>query len=106
MEKCPACGNDVSTPFFFNLDAWTHLTCSQCKTRLEMKPPRSFLMAPLMAPLFVLARQGRIFEILAFAYSGATTFLVLWESFHPKLRIRQNPSPQPAVRLDINDPPN
>ena len=55
MATCPACAHDIQTPFFFNLDAWTHLACIQCKARLEMKAPRSFLMAPLMAPLFVLA---------------------------------------------------
>ena len=38
MAKCPACDHDVCTPFFFDLDGWSHLTCTQCKTRLEMKP--------------------------------------------------------------------
>jgi len=104
MEKCPVCGHEVSTPFFVNLDAWTHLACAQCKTRLEMKPPRSFVLGPLMAPMFVLARQGRVFEVLALAYAAVTMTLILWESFHPKLRVRQKPRPQPAVRLNINDP--
>jgi hypothetical protein len=106
MAKCPSCAHDVHTPFFFNLDGWTHLTCPQCKARLEMKSPRSFLMAPLMAPLFVLARQGRAFEVLALAYSAATMILVLWESFHPKVQLRQKPRPQPEVRLNINGPTN
>jgi len=106
MAKCPSCAHDVHTPFFLDLDAWTHLACPQCKARLEMKAPRSFLMAPLMAPLFVLARQGRAFEILAFAYSAVTIILVLWESFHPKVQLRQKPRPQPEVRLNINGPTN
>src|SRR5712671_1619129 len=102
MAKCPSCAHDVHSPFFFDLDAWTHLACTQGKSRLEMKAPRSFLMAPLMAPLFVLARQGRAFEILAFAYSAVTIILVFWESFHPKVQLR----PQPEVRLNINGPTN
>jgi hypothetical protein len=59
-----------------------------------------------MAPLFVLARQGRPFEVLAFAYSAATMILVLWESFHPKVQLWQKPRPQPEVRLNINGPTN
>jgi hypothetical protein len=38
-----------------------------------------------MAPLFVLAQRGRIFEIIAFAYMVATIFLVLLESLRPKV---------------------
>jgi hypothetical protein len=106
MAKCPACNHDVRTPFFFNLDGWSHLACTQCKARLEMKPPRSFLLAPLMAPLFVLARQGHAFEVLAFVYLTVTVLLVLWESFHPKVRLRQKPRPQPEIRLNINGPSN
>jgi hypothetical protein len=60
MAKCPACDHDVRTPSFLNLDGWAHLTCTQCDARLEMKPPRSFLLGPLIAPLFVLAREGRL----------------------------------------------
>ena len=59
-----------------------------------------------MAPLFVLARQGRAFEILAFAYSAVTIILVLWESFHPKVQLRQKSRPQPEVRLKIDGPTN
>jgi hypothetical protein len=63
-------------------------------------------MAPLMAPLFVLARKGHAFEILAFAYSAVTMILVLWESVHPKVQLRQKPRPQPEIRLNINGPSN
>jgi hypothetical protein len=104
MQKCPACGNDVRTPFFLNLDGWTHLQCAHCKARLEMIPPRSFLLGPLMAPLFVLARQGRIFEVIAFVYAFVTIFLVLFESSHPKLRLRKKPLAKPVVQLKIDDP--
>jgi hypothetical protein len=104
MAKCPACDHDVRTPFFLNLDAWAHLTCAQCHVRLELKPPRYAVLAPLMAPLFVLARQGRIFEVIAFVYMFATIFLVLIESLHPRLRLRTKPVPKPEVRLRINGP--
>jgi hypothetical protein len=104
MAKCPACDHDVRTPFFLNLDAWVHLRCGQCKARLELKPPRSFVLGPLMAPLFILARQGRIFEVLAFLFAFATIFLVLLESIRPKLRLRKRPLAKPVVWLKIDDP--
>lgn len=40
MAKCPVCNHDVRTPLFLNLEAWAHLRCTNCQTRLEMKPPR------------------------------------------------------------------
>jgi len=106
MAKCPACSHDIRTPSFFNLDAWRHLACPQCKARLEMKAPRSFLLGPMIAPMFVLARQGRVFEILAYVYSVVTMSLILWESFHLKVQLRQKPVPEPEVRLKIDGPPN
>ncbi|HSZ18406.1 MAG TPA: hypothetical protein VK770_01370 [Candidatus Acidoferrum sp.] len=69
-----------------------------------MIPPRSFLLGPLMAPLFVLARQGRMFEVIAFVYAFVTMFLVLFESFRPKLRLRKKPLAKPVVQLKIDDP--
>jgi hypothetical protein len=106
MAECPACNRDVATPFFLNLDAWTHLVCPHCKARLEMKPPRSFALGPLMAPLFLLARRGRVFEVIAFVYMFATIFLVLLESIRPKVRLRRKPLPKPAIRLNIDGPSN
>ena len=106
MAKCPACDHDVRTPFFLNLDGWSHLTCSQCKARLEMKPPRSAVFAPLMASLFLLARQGRVFEVIAYVFMFATIFLLLLESVRPKVRLRKKALPKPEIRLDINDPAN
>ncbi|HEV2617222.1 MAG TPA: hypothetical protein VGU63_11505 [Candidatus Acidoferrales bacterium] len=85
-----------------DLDAWSHLACTQCKARLEMKPPRSFALAPLVAPLFVLARQGRIFEVIAFVFMFATLFLLLLESLRPKVRLRKKPLPKPEIRLNID----
>lgn len=106
MASCPACNYDVRTPLFLNLDAWTHLACPHCKARLEMKPPRSALLGPLIAPLFVLARRGRIFEVIAFAYMFVTFSLLLFESLRPQLRLRTKPLPKPAIRLNIDGPSN
>ena len=106
MAKCPACSHDVRTPFFYNLDGWSHLACPQCKTRLEMIPPRSFLLGPLIAPLFVLARQGRVFEIIAYAFTFVTFALILVESFRPKVRLRTKPLPEPEIRLNLDGPSN
>ena len=106
MAKCPACNHDVRAPFFLNMDAWAHLACPNCKARLEMKPPRSALFAPIMAPLFVLARRGRVFEVIAFAFMFVTIFLLLLESFCPKLRLRTKPLPKPAIRLNIDGRPD
>jgi hypothetical protein len=77
MAKCPACDHHVRTPFFLNIDASRHLLGPHRKARLEMKPPRCFVLAPLIAPLFVLARQGRVLEVVAFVYMSATIFLLL-----------------------------
>ena len=104
MAKCPACDHDVRTPFFLNIDAWRHLLCPHCKARLEMKPPRSFVLAPLMAPLFVLARQGRVLEVIAFVYMFATIFLLLLESIRPRVQLRKKPLPEPTIRLNIGGP--
>jgi len=106
MAKCPACNHDVRTPFFLNMDAWRHLVCLHCKARLEMKPPRSFVLGPLMAPLFVLARQGRVYEVIAFVYMFVTIFLLLLESARPKVRLRKKPLPEPSIRLSIDGPSN
>lgn len=106
VAKCPACGSGVHTPFFLDLQGWSSLTCSQCKARLEMKPPRSFLLGPLIAPLFVLARQGRAFEILAFVFMFVTVVLVLVESLHPNVQLRKKPLPEPEIRLNIDGSSN
>jgi len=106
MPACPACNHNVATPFFLNLDGWRHLVCPNCKARLEMKPPRSFLLGPLIAPLFVLARQGHLLEILAFTYMLGTIFLLLLESVRPKVQLRKRPLPKPSIRLNIDGPSN
>jgi uncharacterized protein YbaR (Trm112 family) len=104
MAACPVCKHDLATPFFLNLDAWRHLVCPHCKARLEMKAPRSGVLGPLMAPLFVLARRGRVFEVIAFVFMFVTIFLVLLESIRPKVQLRKKPLPKPAIRLNIDGP--
>lgn len=104
MAKCPACDHEVRTPFFLNMDAWRLLVCPHCKARLEMKPFRSFVLGPLVAPLFVLARQRPVFEVIAFVYMFATILLLLVEGARPKVRLRKRPLPEPNIRLDINGP--
>jgi len=106
MAKCPACNYDMRTPLFLNLDAWTHLACPHCNARLEMKPPRSAAFGPVMVPLFILARRGRVFEVIAFVFSFVTIFLLLFESLRPKLRLRTKPLPKPTIRLNIDGPSN
>ena len=104
MATCPACNGDVVTPFFLNLDAWRWLVCPHCKARLEMKPRRSVALGPLLAPLFVLARRGRVFEVIAFVFAFATIFLLVLESVRPKVQLRKKPLPKPTIRLNIDGP--
>jgi uncharacterized protein YbaR (Trm112 family) len=106
MATCPACKHALATPSFLNLGAWRNLTCPYCKARLEMKSPRSVVLGPIMAPLFVLARQGRVFEVIAFAFMFVTMFLLLWESARPKVQLRKKPLPKPTIRLNIDGPSN
>ena len=106
MATCPTCNHDVATHFFFNLDAWRWLVCPHCKARLEMKSPRSVVLGPLMPPLFVLARRGRVFEVIAFVFMFATIFLLLLESVRPKVQLRKKPLPKPTIRLNIDGQSN
>lgn len=71
-----------------------------------MARPLYVLFGPLVAPLFVLARQGRVFEILAFAFLFVTLFMLLVESLRPKVQLRKKPLPQPSIRLNIDGPPS
>ena len=106
MATCPACNHAVATPFVFNLDGWRHLVCPHCRARLELKPSRALILGSLTAPVFVLARQGRVFEVIAFTFMFATMFLLLLESVRPKLRLRKRPLPTPTIRLNIPGPSN
>lgn len=106
MGKCPVCNHDVHTPFFLNLDAWAHLRCANCQTRLEMKPPRYGSLVVVWMPMLVLARHNRFFEAIVFAFMFAIMFLVVFESIHPKVRVRKKSAPQPEIRLNIDGPSN
>jgi hypothetical protein len=87
-------------------NAWRWLVCPHCKARLEMKPPRSVVLGTLMAPLFVLARRGRVFELIAFVFMFVTIFLLLLESVRPKVQLRKKPLPKPTIQLNIDGPLN
>jgi hypothetical protein len=71
-----------------------------------MQPPRSGAFAPVIAPLFVLASQGRIFEVIAFVVTFVIIFLLLLESLHPQVRFRKKPLPKPSISLNIDSPTN
>jgi hypothetical protein len=75
-----------------------------------MKPPRSAAFGPVMVPLFILARRGRAFEVIAFVFSFVTIFLLLFESLRPKLRLRTTPPAQanhpPEYRRPLGLRPN
>jgi hypothetical protein len=59
-----------------------------------------------MIPLFVLARRGHIFEVIAFVFMFGTIFLLLLESVRPKVQLRKKPLPKPTIRLNIDGPSN
>lgn len=67
-----------------------------------MKPPRYAVLGPLIAPLFILARRGVVFEVIAFAFMFVTIALLLLESLRPRVRIRKKPLPKPEIRLNID----
>lgn len=104
MAKCPVCNNDLRTPSSLNLDAWAHLRCTNCQTRLKMAPLRFGVFAVLWAPLFLLARQSRLFESIAFAFMFVTMFLIVLESIHPRVLVREESPLKPEIRLNIDSP--
>jgi hypothetical protein len=53
-----------------------------------------------MGCLFVLGRQGHVFEVIAVAFAALTFVLFMLESVHPQLRAKK-PLPQPLIRLNI-----
>lgn len=59
-----------------------------------------------MAPLFVLARQGRAFEVIAFVFAFATIFVMFLECLRPRVRLRKKAMPKPEIQLNINGPSN
>ncbi len=69
-----------------------------------MKPPRFGLLGPLIAPLFILVRHSRVWEVIASGLFLVTIGLLLVESLHPKVQLRKKPLPEPEIRLNINGP--
>lgn len=104
MAKCPVCDHDVRTPFFFNLDGWSRLTCTQCKARLEMKPrPAAIFFLPVLAAASWLSRLGHIYSIIAevlVVSAGVTAVLLL--IVRPQVRLRKKALPKADIRLDID----
>jgi DNA-directed RNA polymerase subunit RPC12/RpoP len=101
MAKCPSCNHKVRTPFFMNLQGWAEFACPACGSRLEMVPPRAVAWVILIAPLFVLARQGRIYEVIAIAFSLAVILIFVLECVYPKVRLRRKARPEPEIKLNI-----
>lgn len=106
MAKCPACDHDVRTPFFFNLDGWTHLTCTQCKARLEMNPrPVAVWFLPIMLSLSALSRLGHIYAVTSeVLLMSATITIVMLLIVRPPVRLRKRALPKPGIRLNIDGP--
>ncbi len=106
MAKCPTCDHDVRTPFCFNLDGWSHLTCAQCKARLEMKPrPVAILLFPVVLIVSWLGRLGHIYSIIAeVLVISAAVILVLLLVVRPQVRLRKRALPKPEIRLNIDGP--
>ncbi|SRR5258708_39441637 len=108
MAKCPACDHDVRTPFFLNLNSWSHLTCTQCKARLEMKPrPVAILLFPVVLITSWIGRLGHIYSIIAeVLVVSASITLVLLLIVRPQVRLRKRALPKPDIRLNIDGPSN
>ncbi len=106
MAKCPACDHNVRTPFVFNLDGWSHLTCTECKARLEMKPrPVAILMFPVVLIASWLGRLGHTYSIIAeVLVVSAAVILVLLLIVRPQVRLRIRALPKPAIHLNIDGP--
>lgn len=108
MAKYPACNHEVRTPAFFNLDGWSHLACTQCNARLEMKPrPVAILLFPVVLIASWLGRLGHIYLIIAeVLLVSAMVALVLALIIRPQVRLRNRSLPKPDIRLNINGPSN
>ena len=106
MAKCPAYDQDVRTPYFFNLEGWSHLACTHCKARLEMKPcPVAAWFLPIFVACSWLGRLGHTFAFIAEGLLvAATLILILLLIVRPQVRLRKRPLPKPEIRLNIDGP--
>lgn len=106
MAKCPTCDQDVRTPFFLNLDGWSHLACPKCKARLELKPrPAAIFLLPILISLSGLRVFGHKYAVTAeILMVAAAVVLVLLTVVRPQVRLRTKPTPKPEIRLNLNNP--
>ncbi len=106
MANCPACAHEVQTPSVLSLEGWSHLACTECKARLEMKPrPAGFLLLPILICLLWVSRLGHPYAVTAeILMAVATVALVMLLVIHPAIRLRQNQIPKPGIRLNIDGP--
>lgn len=104
MTKCPACRQEVVTPFFLNVDAWRWLVCPHCAARLERKNPRSLVaVGPLLMTLIAFGGRSHRFAVVAEVLIVAMFLVVLVEFMRPQLQLRK-PLPKPEIKLDIDGP--
>lgn len=108
MAKCPACDHEVRTPAFYNLEGWSHLACTQCKARLEMKPrPVALWVLTILASMSLLARKGHIYSVIAeVLLVSSMVAIVLALLIRPQVRLRKRPLPKPDISLNIDGPSN
>jgi len=108
MAQCPVCDHAVRTPFSLNLEGWSHLTCIQCKARLEMKPrPVAILFFPVVLITSWFARLGHVQSIIAEVLLVSICLaLVLLLIVRPQVRLRKRPLPKAVIQLNIDDPSN
>lgn len=106
MAKCPACAQEVATPFVLNADGWRWLACAHCAAKLERKNPRAVVvLVPLWIGLIALGRMGHRFAIIAETLMVAIFAVILVEFMRPKLQLRK-PPPKPETKLNISGPSN
>lgn len=106
MAKCPACSQEVATPFFLNVDAWRWLACPHCAARLERKNPRFVVaLGPLLVAFIAFGGRSHRFAIIAEVLMVALFVAILLEFMRPQLQLRK-PLPKPEIKLDINGPSN
>jgi DNA-directed RNA polymerase subunit RPC12/RpoP len=108
MAKCPACDHNVRTPSFLNLEGWSHLACTHCKARLEMKPrPVAAWFLPIFIASSWLGRLGHTFSFIAEGLLVAATLtLILLLIVRPQVRLRKRALPKPEIRLNIDGSAN
>jgi hypothetical protein len=97
------------------------VSCSGCKTKLEMAQPRVSRFVPFIALLPILfSSMTRLFPsrsrasiflmgaVFGFYIAGLIALAIFWhwEWRHPVLRIRKLPKPEIALNLDLKDPEN